>query len=614
MIKKLSTTLLALVLVFSACKKEQDNNDEPNTGQSFNLQLSKTEAAPYEYITFELPEGKEPVSINAKYTELTIGTTVANAFRYYPEDAKAGHYYFQLMIPEMAPASYKITMKSPQGDLTADITVKALAQIADANVYIATLQDDFSDKRDEAADKYADQVKAGTLKQSTADSLINFIDEAAKKSKDLVTTLSDEEKKVYAYLMQSNKAWLDEYLAVMSENPMMSKTQGDCEDLETQALEARDEGRISDADNLELQARECKASREQARLAAGNRYRARISAAYEEAKMEKDNTPGKVKGAWAFVSTFVTAAGKGLIEEATGIKDLSDPFGLKSLEEVGNKAGELFIEGEARDLSAGVLLINASNDNKGFSEDFAMMVNSMENYNEVMDDIGQFLPYVPHIDIPSSQQEKLFVSGYTISDISNPKIKVQVIEGGKGKQVKFTADGLSDPLTSFTFKLTVKGKYGEVSKTVDAQLQLPLDKVLVGGSPWKITYLNVDGEDQFKFQKRGNVICAGTTYWDEYRILSATMSFTAGHGGSLNSQGELKTHNTSGQGDNCTYLGSETNPENNNSAITWTFDPKTEVIKIPELVNDDVDEYKVTYSGGVVTLKSLYVEIRLVKP
>jgi hypothetical protein len=51
------------------------------------------------------------------------------------------------------------------------------------------------------------------------------------------------------------------------------------------------------------------------------------------------------------------------------------------------------------------------------------------------------------------------------------------------------------------------------------------------------------------------------------------------------------------------------NPET--TPINWTLDKTTMMMKIPELVDDGVDEYKLTLSNGVLTLKSIYIEIRM---
>ncbi|HYG15633.1 MAG TPA: hypothetical protein VEC12_07750, partial [Bacteroidia bacterium] len=292
----------------------------------------------------------------------------------------------------------------------------------------------------------------------------------------------------------------------------------------------------------------------------------------------------------------------------------SDPFGLESLEDVSQKAATIFTDGVASDLAAGVNLVNLGAGQAGFSDEFALMLNAIEDYNQTMDNMGQFLPYAPEITVPSPQTRKVLVAGYTIDQISNSKIKVEYIDTDKGRQVKFTSEGISDPATPFTFRITVTGKFGTVSKVIDAELHLPLDKVLVGGSPWKITYLNVDGEDQFKLHKRGNHFCNGTEYFDEYKMNSGTMSFSTSNGGSMALNGELHTHKMTGAGtSNCTYLGTEILPENNSQGITWTWDAAKSMIKIPQLVNDDVDEYVVSYQNNTITLKSIYVEIRLQK-
>lgn len=620
MIKKSILTPVVILLAFvsftiSSCNKDEKEPDA-NTPNSYNLTLSTSEATPYQYINFELPEGKTPVNITAKYSEITVGTITTNAYRYEPENSKAGHYYFQVQIPEMPAGSQVITMKSPFGDLSATITVKALPVIANPDTYIKDFEDAEKLEREAIAKKYDDRVKAGNLPQSTADSLVDFSEKAAQKTKNYVAQLSAEEKKRYAYLLEANKSWITEYLTVINANPFTRKAEGDCEDLRQRADNSNAlYPNNAMAQALYLQAEQCEAQRQQTRQVARGRFTARWDAAWEEAKTEKDNTPGKISGGWAFISTLATSASKGFLEEALGVKDLSDPFGLESLDEVSNKTAVIFEDGKATNLTAGVNVVNLSTNRAGFSPEFAAMLSSINEYNETMDNMGQFLPYAPEITVPSAQTVKRFVAGYTVDQISNPAIKVQYVDNDKGRQVKFTGEGINAPLTSFTFRITVASKFGTVSKIIDAELQLPMDKVLVGGSPWKVTYLNMDGQDQFQLHKLGNHFCNGVEYFDEYKINNATMSFTAAKGGSFISNGELHTHKMTDEGtSNCIYLGTEVVPENYNEALTWTFDANKNIVKIPELVNDDVDEYVASYQNNTLILKSLYVEIRLQKP
>ncbi|MGZ5303618.1 MAG: hypothetical protein ACXWDO_05870 [Bacteroidia bacterium] len=472
-------TVLIINLTFSSCKKDKpdDNNNPTNSDK---LILSDKEALPYQFITIRFNEGYNPSDPNLIY--FTIGDSAVTAYRTSDKTIIA----YDLQLPELAAGTYKIGVYLSDHTLAeTEIKIKQHVLITDANQYIQDIYSKQLKDIDEVSVKYDEAVNSGTLKKSTADSLKDFIKKAHEKNQVVVNSLSDEEKRIYAYMIQANKFWLDEYKNSMDAivfTQRGKKDFGPCDSYYIHEENSRNSGYEVDANYYKLQAQQCESHQEYLRIQAGNRFRDRINSAYEKAKEEKDNTSGKVKAGWAFVSTFVTEAGKGLIEEATGIKDLSDPFGVESIDNAYQKRSNLtFSEGEESNLNIAINLINASRDNADFSPEFEFMIDGIDDYIKTMQNIGQFLPYAPQADVPQSKSEKLNISGFTIDEISNPNISVQLIDGGNGKRVKFTANSITDAKTPFTFRVNVETKYGNASKTISAELQ----KISVKGK-WNV--------------------------------------------------------------------------------------------------------------------------------
>ncbi|MGZ5304725.1 MAG: hypothetical protein ACXWDO_11470, partial [Bacteroidia bacterium] len=60
---------------------------------------------------------------------------------------------------------------------------------------------------------------------------------------------------------------------------------------------------------------------------------------------------------------------------------------------------------------------------------------------------------------------------FTIDQISNSKITVELIEKPEGKKVKFTANGITESKVPFTFRIKFNSSFGSVEKTIEAELE-----------------------------------------------------------------------------------------------------------------------------------------------
>ncbi|MGZ5245425.1 MAG: hypothetical protein ACXWD4_16000, partial [Bacteroidia bacterium] len=440
------------------------------------------------------------------------------------------------------------------------------------------------------------------------------------KNAALLAQLPESEKKKFAYMYEANKKWLQDYKNTMAQFPLIQrgkKATDPCQQYIDQWEFAYSQGWKEQMQTADQKLDECRAKQEAARLEwTKNTYSGKISAAYDKAKEKVDETGDKLTAGWAFVSAFVTEAAQELSETAKDLTTFKKPFAPLDMEDPKKekKSSISFLDGEETFLSAGINITNLNRQNANISPALEVIISNIDNFKQTLVKIDEFLPYSLDAEVPVAKTEKIFVTNYTIDQISNSKISVEIIDKPEGIKVKFSIKDAVEEKTNFTFRMTVKTEFGEVSKVIEATLELPLDKILINGSPWKIISLNVDGEDQFKEKKLGNHWCKDVEYFDYSKILSATMSFTSSKGGSYGSTFENKYPTISGEGSNCSYLGMDTKTESESIGISWAFNKTTNVIKIPELVNDNVDEYTVTYDNGIITLKSIYVEIRLQKP
>jgi hypothetical protein len=577
------------------------------------LIVSAAEALPYQLIGLQLENG-QPKDVNSKTVVLKVGDSTVVAYRTSNNDIFA--YFFQL--PELATGVYNLSMETVTGEARAEIIVKPYTPIVDVNKYIADYKTRLNNQYSQISQEYDIKVQEGDVRQGTADSLKDFVKKAYDKSAALLAQLPDIEKKKFAYIYEANKQWLEDFKIAIGLCPLVlsSKRSGDpCESVRrSYNVYLQGSGSEEWKNHYKQKLQECEAKQEQARLEAEKTFNGKINAAYTNARAELDKTPGKISGGLAFVSAYVAEAAKGIFETITGIEDVDDPFAPVEMDDPKKRSVLTFTADKENHLSASVTFTNLNRQNVSLSPAFTEMISSIDYHNQTMENIGQFLPYKANMEVPAEKTEQIYLQDYTIDQISNPNISVQITDDIIGRKVKFTPKNITAPETNFTFHINVKTAYGEVTKTIEATLELPLDKVLISGSPWKLIGFEVDGEDYFKSQKRGNSFCNNVEYFEYSKILNATMSFMNNYVGSFSGNVEIQYPIFSYSGNNCYYLGMETKTESENQGLNWTFNQTTNIIKIPELVNDDVDEYKVTYDKGIITLISLYNSIRLQKP
>ena len=521
-----------LSFVFVACQKDEP---EPGPGEpaSTSLSVSVAEAAPYQYIRIQLPPGAKPQSTTAKIVSVTIGTVKVDA--YADEKALSSNTYaYFLLLPELPADNQKISLTIADGKVAeGSIKLKTFTRITDVPLYIKNQLDNAQKEVNDAKLQYNSQVQAGYMRPATRDSLNTFLQQSYDKNKAIVDALPEDEKRIYAQLIEANKSWLNDYKQVFIQNPLSTyrvSAAGDCEELRRQQMIYAANGFTDKAKEYELKANQCEAEREQKRVEATSVFSGKMKEAYEAANEERKNTNGRLKAGWAFVSTFATEAFKGMFETATGIVDLDDPFALLQIDDTKQQrsmAQEFELDKEYQ-YSAGLSLVNMNSQNASSFPVFTGIISGINNYNSAMTDIAQFLPFAPAMKVPDAKSVKAYVSGYTVDQVSDSRINVEIKDGSQGNLIKFS---LKTPVVeeaiNFTFRVNYTSKFGNGSKQVSATLKLPLDKMLLKASPFKITRWVQGGVDLFTMHEIWRWTCGQTEYINKEQLLDATLGFAA---------------------------------------------------------------------------------------
>lgn len=516
-------------VLISACKK---SGSDDTAGDDLQLSLSAAEISPYQFLTIQLTTAVVPENVNDKYITVYFDSMQVKA--YPKQQSAAGTYVYSLIVPEMAPGSKKLKMAfAANKSAETTITITAFNKIANVTQYIKDEQTAAQTEINNAIKANDEKVKAGTMRSTVADSLKSFMQRAYDKNKLIVDALADDQKVIYAQLVDANKSWLNAYKDVYLQNPVSNSrvaADGDCEELRRQEKLYWAAGYFDKSRQIKIQAEQCEAERERKRLEANNIMTNKMKEAYAAAKAAKDAEPGRLSGAWAFVSTFVSEAGKGILETSLGIEDIGDPFAVFNLDDTKQQriaAAEFEVDKEYQ-YSAGVQLVNVNSQNTDLFPAFGEMVQDINDYNTAMNDLGQFLPYVPEVKVPAAKTEKLYVAGFTIDQISDSRVKIEVKEGGKGKVIKISTNtGIVEESIPLSFTVNYKTNFGSASKTISASLIQPVDKILTSCSPLKITKWVEGDVDLFTMHEYWRWKCSGTEYINREQVLQASLTFLA---------------------------------------------------------------------------------------
>ncbi|HJW15985.1 MAG TPA: hypothetical protein VJ499_02645, partial [Flavisolibacter sp.] len=529
----------------------------------------------------------------------------------------ANTYAYYVMLPELSAGAQEITMPVADGKTaTGSVKLTVFNKIAEVDLYIKNQQDNALKEVTDAKAANDAQVQSGNLRPSTRDSLNAFLQQSYNKNKAIVDALPAEEKRTYAQLIDANKSWLNDFKQVFINNPLSNyreNTQGDCEELRRQQKIYWDNGDIGNANDLRVEADQCEADREKQRLDASKVFTGKMKEAFNAANEERKNTNGRAKAAWAFVSTFVTEASKGLFETVTGVKDVDDPFAVLEIDDTQQQritAQEFELDKEYV-YSAGLQLVNLGSQNTAAFPAFAGIIDGINSYNAAMTDLGQFLPYVPELKVPVAKNEKLYVSGYTVDQVSDNRVSVEFRDGAKGKLIKV---GLKTPIVetviNFTFRVNYTSNYGNGSKQIQATLNIPLDKMLVRASPLTITTWVEGGVDLFTMHEYWRWKCGTTEYVNKDQLLSASISFA--DGGTCNVTEKYHEIYYDNPGTTCATVRKVDQEKTYSTTSTWSADNATKMITVtfkdeqgqdktltaPAVIQNGV----LTVSGGGATL------------
>lgn len=479
---RLLLTALTTCLLFIACKKDSAEEEvtptAPPIQETLKLTLSAPEASPYQFIKIQLPTASKPEMVTNNSVQINIGSTTAQA---YIDSLTLGSnvYAFYLLVPEVPIGEHKITMKLAGGKVAeANIKINTFNKIADVSLYIKEWQENALKEIVDEGKAFDAKVLAGDLRKSTADSIKIFIQQAYDKNKALVDALPESEKREYVQLLDANKIWLTEYKQVIQQNPLSNYRQNivdDCEELRQQQNTADLLGEYDNARNFHIKAKQCEAQRTEVVLIATDEVTAKTSLAHQAAKAAYSATPGKLSGSIVYVSTFFSSIASQIFQSSIGAKSIEEAFGIEKEGETkqGQRiAAQTFIQDREYEYSMGINLVNVNRQDAGQIAGFTEIIKSIDNININLTELLQFLPPLPTLAVPAQKKEKSFVSGFTISEISDPRITVTLKEGGKGKLIKFgLASSTSIADINFTFKVSYSSRYGSASTVIDAVLK-----------------------------------------------------------------------------------------------------------------------------------------------
>lgn len=601
----------SLAFVLPSCSKGGGDDDTTTTppppAGPIALALSVSEAAPYQFVKVQLPAGAKPANTSATSITLTVGTASVTAYAN-AQTLASGVYAYSFLVPELPAGSQKIALAAADGR-TAEgtLTVKTFTRVADVPGYISTLQDNATKEIVAARARYDARVQAGHLRASAADSAKTFLQLAYNKNKQLVEALSDEEKRVYVQLVEANKSWLTDFRTVLAQNPLTAfkmTEQETCEELWQQERYHRQNYNTALANHYRLRADNCEAQREDKRIEASSIFGGRLKNAYDAAKDSWSSTPGVVKGSKAFISTFVSEAASGWFETATGLESLEKPFAVFDVEDTDQRMmAQDFLVDSIYNYTAGVRLVNLNSSNAAAIPGFAPMIQGINQYNSFMTDLGQFLPYVPDMQVPAAKSEKVYMGGYTIDAVSDSRVTVQPIQGTQSPQVKLSLNSaVIQEQFSLTFRVNLEALYGKSTEVIEVNLLQPIDKILVRATPFRVTKWVEGGQDRFQMHEIWRWQCNNVTYTSQERVVSASLSFAAnGTGSSSELWHEIYYENTSA---NCDVRKVD-RQQSYGGTIAWSFNRATKTLSAT--FKDDEGNQKtiaagVTVQNGALTI------------
>jgi hypothetical protein len=521
-----------------------------------------------------------------------------------------------MMVPEVAAGSQRISIELMNNERAeGTLTVTGFTKISDVNKYISDLQTAEQQQINDAVELYAQQVQAGELRATWADSAKNFMQQVFNTSKTLVSQLNAEEKQLYVQLLENDKAWLNEYKQVYTANEISNARASaqNCEELKDLEKQYSYEGYIGLANKARMDAKECEANRQQARLKANSALNKKMKEYHAAAKEAADQQKGWWKTAKAYVSTFASEAAKGVFETVTGIKDLDNPLAAFEIEDTKNQriAAQDFESEKEYDFTAGIEFVNLNRQSATQIPAFSEMVSEIDLYNSVMPNMGDYFPWIPVMQVPAAKSEKVYVAGYTIDQVSDPRIRTDL----KNKYLlKFSLNtGVVEENIAYSFRVNYNTAYGNVSKTISSNLMQPIDKMLINISQFKVVQWVEGGVNKFTKHEIHRWTCDNNTYINTDQLLNASFTFSAGTASVYEYYHEIFYESLGGDGCNPNKVDRE---KGYNSTINWTFNKDNKTIRSTFLDEEGQPQdltFSITVQNNTLTLSATGLTIGLQK-
>ncbi|GAB3244347.1 hypothetical protein GCM10027346_41950 [Hymenobacter seoulensis] len=435
--------------------------------------VSRTQVTGYELVQVTVSN----FSLIAATYEVELGTTKLLAAVHAPTNT------LSFLVPGTLPSG-TYPLKAAFAQNTVALTLTAPAPVPNPDAALRAYEEELAQRLKRLTASYDQRVAEKLLTAAEAASLKAVAKESLSGIPAYWAGFSADDKVLYLQLLAANRSWLQEYLTAVEQSPYINAGKGATDDPCAQLRKEKASYGPQESDytrQLDWQLRTCEGEVADKSLAKATTYVGKLEAAWAAAQAAAASRPGYLDKATAFVKTFNSEAQTGLTEEFKRRNNLSDlQFGLKGIEDINaEKRGEgALVPGQQYNLSALVILVNPGKDADQLVPSFKPLLDNINAYNRALHAMEKVLPDLPLLPLPATQQKTLAVSGFTVDNLSDPRVKMLLTKGPKGQLVTFTAPCVAPGPLAFTFRLKVASRYGSAEKEVKATLLVPPPKAL----------------------------------------------------------------------------------------------------------------------------------------
>lgn len=451
--------MLFLVVMFSGCKKESNENPDNNTTQSITPE--KSTVAPYEVITLTV----KGITLSADSYSGSIGDKEAVFIRF--DDR------LSVIVPDIPPGKHTLSVTISESVYNSELTVLPMVNISNPEEYIGDLLETANQKATELEAMLAewDEIIDPAAVEHDLAIIYNNLNEASLQ----MASASAESRQIAANMIAANQPVMDS-LTISIDSLQLSLAE---------LITLRKNGK--QVEDLEAK---IEASMKSFVLAVMKTVanihdlRVLLSGIAIGAIVAPPAGPiiGAIMVGWtigSFIRNWMELyqAETILLDYALSVADVPDPM---------KKSGVLFQNNEETifPVSSNYHNINSQSASSGFSllASVAGSVNNFaEKWNEVMDILPSPLqlepPFMSELTQVKTANARVHAKYLKITNISNPAVTVNFENINGELKVQFTTTDTTD--VNFTFNLEYSNpEIFEGSTTVSATLQIGVPAVV----------------------------------------------------------------------------------------------------------------------------------------